>query len=429
MRSIDLRHVVVGGLLFGACAGPLAGQLPNASAAALGSGQNHTAAARGWSAIALNPAGLAMPDGPAASASIMAVRGVGGLGPIRLGDVAGFEGGAVPEEVRRQWLDRIISAGGENGSAGAEVSYLAAQVGRFGLQVGTVAHLVGNLGAGAAELLLFGNAGRTGEPAALALGETRFDVVMTSTGGVSYAQPVIRGGGRALSIGATLKYTVGHLMLTGVDLGSESTAEPIGVQVMLPMVQTDTSLRIGGRERGAGIGLDLGVAWSDGPFQAGLTMTNVFNTFAWNEANLVYRSGEVSVEGQATATDWEPQPYSDAPLPVRARVQDLGYAPVIAAGIAVAAAPGLRLSADLRQRLGDGQPVEAATHAGGGLEYRPLGWLPLRAGGAIVSGGYLLSAGAGLQVGAVRLDAAAARQRDDFGTASVGTVTFSLELR
>src|SRR5919199_6728839 len=58
-----------------------AAQLPSASAVALGSGDNYTALARGYNAVAWNPAGLAMPGNPGFSLTILPVRGSGGLRP------------------------------------------------------------------------------------------------------------------------------------------------------------------------------------------------------------------------------------------------------------------------------------------------------------------------------------------------------------
>jgi hypothetical protein len=412
-----------------ALATPLAGQLPNPGAAALGMGDNYTALARGSNAISSNPAGLAMPDGPSASGSIFAVRGVAGLGPIGLGDLADFEGESVPDEVRQQWLDQIVSAGGERGSASAEVTYLAAQAGRFGVQVATAAHLAGDIAAGAAELLLFGNAGRTGEAVDIALDGSSFDVVVASTAGFSYAHPIVRERERSLSLGATIKYTVGHLMVTAVDLGSETTADPLGIQVEFPIVETDTRSSLAGGERGSGVGLDLGVAWREGRFLAGLVVKNVVNSFAWNEETLNYRAGRVSVTGSSRVTDFEEQEFASAPDGARMRVRDLEYPPVVAAGLAYEFHSDFRLSADLRQRIGEGEPSEAATHLGVGAEYRPLRWLPARAGTAVTADGFLLSGGIGLDLAPVRLDAAAARRWTDRGPASLAMFSFSIVSR
>lgn len=401
-------------------------QLPSPSAAFLGMGENHTAIARGADAVSLNPAGLAMPDGPMASASFLALRAVGGLGPIGLGDLARFDGREVPDEVRLRWLERITAAGSEEGSAGGEVTWIAAQLGRFGAQVATSGHVVGDIGPGAAEILLFGNAGRTGEPVDLTLDGTALDVVATSTVAGSYGHAVIREPGRSFSVGATLKYTIGHVMVAAVEQGGRAGVDPLEVRVELPVVQTDSDAEAGGR--GSGLGLDLGVAWRGGPLLAGLVVRNVFNTFAWKEENLLFRAGAVTVAGETRATDFDPQPFDAAPPPVRARVRDLEFPPAVSAGVAFRGVPGLTVSMDARHRLGDGAPSEPASHLGVGAEFRPLPILPLRAGVAVVSGGFQLSGGLGVGLGPVRADAAAARRSTEMGSASLGMLTFSLAL-
>src|SRR5919206_5228981 len=96
-----------------ACAAhPAAAQLPSASAVALGTGDNYTALARGYNAVAWNPAGLAMPGNPGFSLTILPVRGSGGLSPITLSDVADFSGTTIPDDVKASWLERIAAAGG-----------------------------------------------------------------------------------------------------------------------------------------------------------------------------------------------------------------------------------------------------------------------------------------------------------------------------
>ena len=424
-RTPAVRSVLAAAVLAAASAGAGAAQLPGTSAAALGMGENHTAIARGFAAVALNPAGLAMPEGPSASATILSIRAVGGLGPVDLGDLADFEGGTVPAEVRQRWLDEITTAGGEEGAAGGELTWLALQAGRFGVQLATTADMVASVGPGAAELLLFGNAGRTGEPVDISLVGSRFDLAVTSTIGFAYAHPLVHADDRALSAGATLTYTMGHLMATAFDARGAATAEPLEVRFDLPVLQTDSTLGLGGRERGSGVGLDLGLAWQAGPIRAGFTVRNVFNTFAWNEEQLYFRAGAVTVDGETRATDFAPQPFSAAPDGVRSHLHDLRFAPMVAAGVAYQARADLRVTGDVRQRIGESMSSAPATHLGAGAEFRPVAWLPLRAGGAVITEGYLLAAGVGLDVGAVRLDAGAATRNDDAGAASLGMLTLS----
>jgi hypothetical protein len=424
-RTPVAQILLAAAALTAATAGSGAAQLPGSSAAALGMGDNHTALARGFAAVALNPAGLAMPDGPSASGSIAAIRAIGGLGPVELADLAEFEGGSVPAEVRQRWLDRIASAGREEGAAGGELTWVALQAGRFGLQLASTADVVASVGPGAAELILFGNAGRTGEPVDVSLAGSAFDLAVTSSVGFAYGHPVMRADGRSLSVGATLTYTVGHLMATAFDARGAATAEPLEVRFELPVLHTDSTLGLGGGERGSGIGLDLGLAWEAGPLRAGVTVRNLFNTFAWNEEEIYFRAGAVTVDDETRATDFEPQPLSAAPDGVRSRLDDLRFAPVVGAGIAYQPRADLRVSADLRHRIGESMGSAPATHVGAGAEYRPVGWLPLRAGGAVIPEGFLLSAGVGLDFGPVRLDGAAARREDDAGSASLGMLTVS----
>lgn len=71
---------------------PVAGQLPQASAAALGMGYNTTAWARGFAAVANNPAGLAHRDSPGFSIAILPISLGSGLGPVGLEDLTAWEG-------------------------------------------------------------------------------------------------------------------------------------------------------------------------------------------------------------------------------------------------------------------------------------------------------------------------------------------------
>ncbi len=70
---------------------PAAAQLPSASASALGVGDNYTALARGYNAVAWNPAGLAMPGSPGFSLAIMPLLGWGKLRTARALDSRALE--------------------------------------------------------------------------------------------------------------------------------------------------------------------------------------------------------------------------------------------------------------------------------------------------------------------------------------------------
>lgn len=429
MKTGTMRRLSGGGLLgvlaiLGVTAAPAAAQLSNASVGALGVGDNYTAVARGFSAVNWNPANLALPGNPGGSFAMFSTLAVSGLGPIDLADVADNEGEILPNSVKEAWLAEIAADGGEEGTGGASVTYLAAQVGRFGFQVTTNVHAGANVGPGAAELLLFGNAGRTGEPVDVTLGPSTIDAAATTTGAVSFALPVSSGPGSTFGLGATVKYTVGHVMVTGMDLGSQVDADPIRVDLNFPMVQTDTSMS--SINNGSGIGLDLGGAWQQGPLTVSGVVRNVFNTFEWNQDQLHYRPGRaLFTTGDDNESDFDAQDFANAPAEVKDRIDDIDYAPLVAVGVGYQVSPSLVVGADLRQKIGDSILMGPATHVGAGLEYTVGGFLPLRVGGAMQSGGYLLSGGFGVKLGAFNLGVAAATEQTDLGSGARAMFTIS----
>src|SRR5690606_11518690 len=131
----------------------------------------------------------------------------------------------VSAEVREGWLQRIAAAGGEEGAAGVDATLFAIQEGRFGLHLSTGGHIDANLAPGAAELVLFGNAGRTGKAADLSLSGSSMDAVVATAIAVAYAQPIIDTDERAVSVGATMKYLMGHILVSAFDVEGEATGD------------------------------------------------------------------------------------------------------------------------------------------------------------------------------------------------------------
>jgi hypothetical protein len=423
------RRLALPLLFTAALASPAAAQLPSASAPALGMGDNYTAVARGFNAVSWNPAMLGLSGGPLSSFTILSVRGVAGLDPVTAGDLAAAQGEMVPASVREEWLDRIIGHGRESGSAGTEVTLIAASVLRFGVQLSTQIRGTADMGPGGAQLLLFGNAGRTGQAEDIALDGSSFNVAATSTVALGYAQPIFqRPDGGGLALGATVKYTLGHAFATGMDAGSAVTADPLAVDLRFPIVQTDTILDVGHLNNGGGWGLDLGLAWQGARWTAGVTMKNVVDTFEWDRSQLLYRPGVALVDTDSTVTDFDPRAYDGAPQALKDRVDDLEFRPSFAAGLAFRPDHRLGLSADVRHRLGESRLGDPKDHVGVGAELRPLAWLPLRAGAAKITGGQLLSGGFGLEVGAIAVNASVASRSSSLGTDAIGMFTFTAGL-
>jgi hypothetical protein len=353
------------------------------------------------------------------------VRGSAGIGPIGMADAAKYNGQLLSAEVRSAWLERILREGGEHGAFGADATFFALSVGRLALQLSSRVDAIANLPADLAELALFGNAGRTGQPRDFNLAGTTFDGSATTTAALAYAQPLpIRLGyfdEQRFSLGVTVKYTVGHAIGQARDAGSLLTSDPVRLDVRVPMVTVSDSLARGGQyDFGRGIGVDVGAAWQGGPWTLGVAVKNVVNTFKWDTTRLVYRPGEAYFDSDTSYSKADERPYGEAPAALRALVAGYDYKPTIAGAAALRLSGRTTVSFDARERLGDGVPTEPKLHAGVGLEFRPVGFLPLRAGGAMLSGGWQAGGGAGIEAGSLAFAASAIyRNSNSYGVGPI----------
>ena len=262
MRKNELLiRVTVGALAVSALSvvpEAVSAQLANASASTIALSGNNTATVRGFGAISVNPAGLAMP-GSGFSLALVPVQVRAGLGPVGLSDLADYEGEFVPVATKEAWMTAIEAAGGQVSSVGADVSAVALTVGNFGFQFSTVASASATIPTGVAEAVLFGNAGRDpGNAADLDLTGLGGDGFAVSTVALSYAFPV-----GSAKLGITGKYIIGHgLALATVQSGSVSN-DPLRVTLDAPVVGPCDDEALGGctedySNAGSGTGLDVG---------------------------------------------------------------------------------------------------------------------------------------------------------------------------
>jgi hypothetical protein len=416
-----------------ALAAPVQGQLVSASAASLALGDNYTALARGYNAVTWNPAGLGMPDNPFMSFSV-AGRGAAGMDPISLSDLAKYSGVVVPNAVLASWLSRVQAQGGQKLDAEGAGSF-ALSVGPFAVQLSTNAYERGKLSPDAIEVLLYGNTGLTGTPRDMNFKGSRTEAAVTTTAAASFGQSVDIGAGpltQHLAIGATVKYIVGNALLLGEDAGSQLNANPLALNVQFPIIQSDTSLN-GMPQRGHGVGLDVGAAWEFGPFAAGATIQNLVNTFRWNVNEMYFRPGGATFSNATTRqTSFDAMSMSALPDSLRARASALGvevdamrFTPSLNVGASMTVLPFLTAMADVRQNLGDGMRIAERTHVGAGAELRLIPFIPIRAGLSLISGGYVASAGAGLEVGFFHLNAGIAARKTEYGQYPSGALTVS----
>jgi hypothetical protein len=408
-------------------------QLVSASAASLALGDNYTVLARGFNAVNWNPANLGLPGNPAMSFGF-AGRGAGGMDPISLSDLSQYGGVQLPNAVMSNWLARVQKQGGQSLEAEGAGSF-GLSVGSFALQLSTTGYERGKLSPDAVEVLLYGNAGATGVPRTMSLKGSRTEAAVTTTAAVSFGHGLDLSIGpinQHFSVGATVKYIVGNALLLGEDAGSQLQANPLALDVQFPIIQSDTSLS-GMPQRGGGVGVDVGAAWQSGPLSVGATLQNFVNTFHWNVDQMFFRPGGAIFSGTGTrSTNFDAVSMIAVPDSLRARAAALGaevdamrFTPSLNVGASMRVLPFLTVVGDVRQQLSNGMRLAERTHVGAGAELRIIPFLPLRAGLAAISGGYMASAGAGLDLFLLHLNAGIAARKTEYGQFPSAALTIS----
>ena len=403
-------------------------QLANASASTIALSGNNTATVRGFGAVSVNPAGLAMP-GSEFSLALVPVQVRAGLGPVGLSDLAEYEGEFVPVATKEAWMAAIEAAGGQVSSVGADVSAVALTVGDFGFQFSTVASANATIPTGVAEAVLFGNAGRDpGNAADLDLTGLGGDGFAVSTAALSYAFPV-----GSAKLGITGKYIIGHgLALATVQSGSVSS-DPLRVTLDAPVVAPCDDEALAGctedySNAGSGTGLDVGFMMELPSLTIGASIENIVNTFEWDVSRLSYRPGSVLFEQGTSESTFDETSYASAPASLRTQVSEYTFKPTLRLGAAMEFPMDLTVSGDIHRRLSDdGIVLTPKSHVGVGAEFRGLRVLHLRAGAAVITGGTQYSGGASLVLGPINISAAGAvRNGDDIPETAFGQFTFSI---
>jgi hypothetical protein len=339
-----------------------------------------------------------------------------------MADLVDYEDQFLDVTVKEEWLDRIGAAGGQTGRLGAGVTGLAMTAGAFGLQVSTRMGGSADLSADAIELMLYGNAGRTGEPQDLDLDGSYLQGFWVTTGAVAFG---IRASDQLL-LGVTGKYSIGNGLAVGQDAGSFLSADPISVELDFPILASYTDEFH--FDNGTGFGMDLGAIW-EGPISLGVTLENVFNTFEWRLDGFRYLPAQAVFDEDVRESDFEEQALADAPADVRADFEALADEFKLERRVAVGASmllnPALTVFGNVQKSLTDGMSFDPDYYAGVGAELTALSFLPIRAHGAVISDGYELGGGASLVLGPVHLSGGAALRSESTHDSVLATFALS----
>jgi hypothetical protein len=403
MRAIIAvsRRVVVSAATISLGAGALAAQLPNASPAAYGMGGNYTAMARGYEAVAWNPANLAMPGRPFLSLGLAALGGTVGMDPVGFGMLGEHSGLVVDSAVRSSWVDLVRVSGRQRVRVDWGVTPLALSLGPIGIQVGASQYVNMDLSPDMFEAVMFGNAGlNNGAPKALDFTGTGMETAAFATGAVSFALPLplrfTRGllGPEHFAVAVTGKYVVGSLAIMQ-DGGSVfgGTSVNYSFPIVIPMEDSSGIA-------GMGTGADISASWQVGRWRVGALVENVFNSFKWDTTKLQVQSTTGYFDEDTSYSTEATLPYGAAPLALREKIAAQKFMPAINVGMSFKPTDFLTVTADLHQQMGgdDAISIGPKNRMGVGAELRILPFIPLRAGVASVTDGWQAGAGLGVRL-------------------------------
>lgn len=415
---------------FAGVAVPVAGhvaaaQLPPAVPSALVVGRGMAASVRGFGAVAVNPAGLAMPGGPRHSVSVAPFLMENGIGPLGLGDLARAGGKLLASDTKDEWLSKIAADKGQSGPLSASVTWTALSVAGFGFQLSTQMASSMDLAPELVELALYGNAGRTGSPGDLDARPSTGDAWAVSTAALAYAVSFDVGDATA-AFGATLKYSRGHLAAMLDGRSATASSSPLAVSVNSPIIYAGPNV---GGNAGSGAGVDLGFQYASGRFAGGVTVQNVFNGFSWSEAESKYRPVVADLRGGEFDTDLAVATVSQAPADLRSRWEEMTFEPRLAAALVYEATPAFRVSADVASHFGNGMRPGPKFSAGAGGEWRATPRVSLEFGGGAASGGFEFGGGGVVSLGSVDVSLAGGWRRHETGGALLFATGLSYSAR
>jgi hypothetical protein len=408
----------------------LQAQLPDPSTRALGMGGAYTSLARGYEAVAWNPAMLAAVGRPGFSIDLPHLNFEFGSNAFGFSDVRKYANTFLSDADKATLLRKIDTTLTLRTLVGAAPFGLS--VGPFAILVGTAGQMSLGVGKDAVRLALYGNAPRAGASSLFTARGSGGHAWAASTIAGSFALPFRLPLGH-LSVGATYKYVIGHFLGTAGDLGTQVVFSPFSATEAGQAVYTNYGKNCGnfgpfktgtcGGRAGKGYGVDLG-----GTLQLagrGITLSavlvNVVGKMTWDGSRLCYdrtlRQATQTDSGTVQDAVLLEQSLCDqssiAANPQAAALRDsllanANFSRLARFGFALRSGM-LTVAADAQLRLKAGLDQQSAQLLSAGAEYRLLGIIPLRVGASSdFAGATMLSAGTGLQLLGINLDASIA---------------------
>ena len=145
---------------------------------------------------------------------------------------------------------------------------------------------------------------------------------------------------------------------------------------------------------------------------------------------LVARNGRLVFDGSTNQVDFDRRPFAAAPAVFAWSLRNYIFMPTVSVGLARRMASTTMVTVDVRQQLGSENTILMGPplHAGLGIDYRGLGFLPIRAGAAYETDGFAVSAGTELRVGPLGMGVSA-RYRNVTGMSRFGVMFSGIRVR
>lgn len=411
----------------------LAAQLPDASPRSVALAGSYGAMARGFEAVAWNPAMLAARGNPGLTIALPRLTLETGSNTFSWGDMRHYANRHLSDQDKADIMAKLV----HDDSTLTLRSLVGATP--IGLSIGNFGFLVATTGDGqfsgprdAVELALYGNAHRAGPGESFSAHGANGRAWAATTLAGSLALPFAIPLGR-LSVGATYKYVIGNFIGRAAEISSSLSVNPL-VNAHAEAAAIYSSYRsgfepswpgdvLGGQGKvGSGYGVDLGGALqlAGRSITVSATLVNLLGKMTWDLDRLEYEHATydaVQTDSGTVTDNWIHQNLGSAaaiaadPAARAARdslLANAGFARLLRLGVALRAG-ALLVSGGAQVRLEEGLDRQPEREVSGGLEYRLLGILPLRAGLAYdIGNAFTLAGGTGLDLAFFHLDLSAA---------------------
>lgn len=385
----------------------------DARALAMGSAQ--TAAARGVSAAAWNPANLAFSPGVSVrllNASLDVYNNSFSLG--RYNEISG----KTLTQADKQRLLADVPRSGFRLDADAGAGTLGLQIGRFALTTGVVAAGRGNLDRDVFDLVLFGN-----EPGRIYhFDDTCGEGHAVGRVSLSWGQSILSGSRGQLAVGLTASYLKG---LFGLQVEQAQGNLVTGMDE----IRADAFLAAVTADDASGFGLDLGAAWqAPRGWTVGLALNNVLSQLDW-QGTVERTEYRLTARDINLFNDDIDSGIVDSDTTYAVSGYKTSLPPILRLGAARVSGRWL-VAADYVQGLRSRASTSTTPQLNLGAEWRAKGWLAPRSGISLGgSQGIGLAGGFGLQLGFWQLDLAVMQRGGFKGSSTRGLgMGFSTQL-